>query len=239
MTYRTFYAYNFDKNNTYSEEIMINEPRKCMHCNETGLQNFIVGMVTRGKYDNFHNIGLYTCPLCASTTIHFLSKWDESDMDLLEPTYRTFETIPAKRKKIEAISDDLHTKFPDFFNIYSQSEIAEKENLDQIAGMGYRKALEFLVTDYLLEYPVSDATEDWLKDPRTSLNNKISKIKNDRMQTLAKAASFLGNDETHYTRRHPEHDIDSMKAFIRFLLSEIQYEIEYKRAKTLINKPRL
>ena len=36
-----------------------------------------------------------------------------------------------------------------FLTIYNQSLSAEDNNLDQIAGIGYRKALEFLIKDYL------------------------------------------------------------------------------------------
>jgi len=237
MTYRTFFSYDFDENDTYPEEIEIHEPRQCMHCNETGTQNFITGIITKGQYDNFDSISLFTCPLCASTTIHLSTSWRESGLNFDESLHRTSETIPVKKQNLENISDDLQNKFPDFYNIYFQAEKAEKENLNQIAGMGYRKSLEFLVTDYLLKYPIEGVTDNWLKDPKTFLGNKISKIPNERMQTLAKATSFLGNDETHYTRRHPEHDIESMKAFIRVLLSEIQNEIDYKNAESLINKP--
>lgn len=238
MTIRSFYSYNFDENNTYEYEINIDEPRQCMHCNQTGVQNFIAGIITDGNYDKFNSISLFTCPLCASTTIHF-SVLRRDSMNFDDIIHKSIETNPIKKEKLENVSFDLETKFPDFFEIYYQSEKAESENLDQIAGMGYRKALEFLVTDYLLQYPVDGASEDWIKNPRTTLGEKISKIPNKRMQTLAKATSFLGNDETHYIRRHPEHDIDSMKAFIRVLLSEIEYEIEYEKAEALINKPKV
>lgn len=238
MAIRTFYSYDLEGNNTYSEDIEIDEPRQCMHCNQTGVQNFINGIITNGRYDKFDSISLFTCPLCASTTIHFSHAWSVGGMSFENKVHKSSETIPVIKEKLENISQELQDEFPDFFEIYLQSEIAEKENLNQIAGMGYRKALEFLVTDYLLKYPVVDVTEDWLKNPHTTLGNKISKIPNTRMQTLAKATSFLGNDETHYTRRHPEHDIESMKAFIRVLLSEIENEIEYEKAEALINKPK-
>lgn len=238
MTDRTFYSYEFEENKTFPQEVEIDEPRQCMHCEQTGIQNFINGIVTNGQYDIYNGIAFFTCPLCASATIHFLARCNLHTMGYNYPVYKSIETIPDKKEKIKNISNDLQTEFPDFFKIYSQSEKAEKENLNLIAGMGYRKALEYLVTDYLLIYPVADVTEEWLKNPQTTLGNKISKIPNKRMQTLAKATSFLGNNETHYTRKHPEHDIDSMKAFIRVLISEIENEIEFEKAEALINKPK-
>jgi len=237
LTFRTFHAYNYDTNNTYPSEIDINDPRQCMHCLQTGVQNFITGVVTDGQHDKFNSVSLYTCPLCSSTTIHFSFIWREG-MSIDGGIHTSVETFPVKLDKTDNISPELEVMFTDFFEIYYQSQKAENENLNQLAGMGYRKSLEFLVTDYLLQYPVDDAPEDWLKNANTTLGNKISKIPSGRMQTLAKAASFLGNDETHYTRRHPEHDIESMKAFIRVLLTEIENEIEFKKAEELINKPK-
>jgi len=39
---------------------------------------------------------------------------------------------------------------PSFADIYNQANAAECYGLDQIAGMGYRKSLEFLIKDYLI-----------------------------------------------------------------------------------------
>lgn len=237
MTVRTLYSYDFDMNQTFPQDIDIEEPRQCMHCDQTGVQNFITGIVTGGQHDKFNAVTVFTCPLCSSSTIHFLVEFNVHSMGYNHQTHQSIETIPVKKDKHKDISADLETQFPDFFEIYYQSEKAEEEKLDKIAGMGYRKSLEYLVTDYLLKYQVPNLEEDWIKNPRTTLSMKISKIPSERMQILAKAASFLGNDETHYTRRHPEHDVQSLKAFIRVLLSEIQNEIDYKNAEELINKP--
>lgn len=238
LAVETFYFYDFEKNNTYPQDVELKEPRQCMHCNQTGVQNFISGIITGGTHDKYSAIAVFTCPLCSSTSIHYLIQFKVVKQGFHHSVYESVNSIPHKRENNENISFELEIQFPDFFEIYYQSEKAENENLDQLAGMGYRKALEFLVTDYLLQYPVDTASEDWIKDPRTTLGNKISQIPSSRMQTLAKAASFLGNDETHYTRRHPEHDVESLKAFIKVLLSEIENEIEFRKAEELINKPK-
>lgn len=233
MAFRTFFSYDFEENTTFSTDINIEEPRQCMHCDQTGVQNFITGMMTNGKNDEYHCIGLYTCTLCESTTTHHFVVWD---YNLDNQKYVSVRTFPTKIQEIKGINDNLQKMFSEFAKVFKQAKEAEEAQLDQIAGMGYRKSLEFLVIDYLKAYPVEGVTDQWLENPKISLSQKISKIKSDRMQVLARAASFLGNDETHYTRRHPEHDIDSIKAFIGALLAEIQNEIEYNKALELINK---
>lgn len=49
------------------------------------------------------------------------------------------------------------------------------------------------------------------------LGKVIDKYLNDfpKLQNLAKAASWIGNDETHYIRRHDDKDIRDMKQFIK------------------------
>ena len=103
--------------------------------------------------------------------------------------------------------------------------------------MGYRKSLEFLVTDFLLEFIPEGVKEDWIKSHTTTLSQKISKLKNKRLRDIAKAISFLGNDETHYTRRHPEHDVDSIKRFLKVFLSDIENEINFLEIESFLKKP--
>lgn len=228
----TMTRYDLEFNSKEYDDAIIDEPRQCMHCKNTGTQIFLDSFATRGKNDEYQAIALFSCQLCGSTSVHFMNLWRNSEIEY----YSSDTTIPALKLENLVFSSIIQEKFPAFCNIYSQSEKAEDENLDQIAGMGYRKALEFLVTDYLLTYPVEGVEDDWLTNPKTPLGSKISKISNQRIQKLAKAISFIGNDETHYTRRHPEHDINSIKAFIKILILEIENEIEFEKAEALLNK---
>ncbi|MEX1837976.1 hypothetical protein [Tetragenococcus halophilus] len=232
--------YDLEEGKTSSFLTTIQEPRQCMHCMNTGKQVFLDGVWTTGKQDPHNGIGIFACPFCGSTTIHFLThNRILSSMDF-EPTeyLSSVDSIPINNQLESQIPEQIKEKFPEFIKIYQQSVEAEKSKLDQIAGMGYRKSLEFLVTDFLLQYTPKEVSKEWLKDPKTSLSNKVSKLENPRLKDLSKAISFIGNDETHYTRRHPEHDTKSIKIFLDALLSEIQNELTYLEAKKLLNKPK-
>lgn len=232
--------YNEESNSLSYDKIKAKEPRQCMHCKNTGKQVAIDIIGTFGKHDESKVLGFFVCPLCHSTTIHYMSmikKYNESNYKD-EYYCESFDTIPSLEIEPSIFTDAIKQKFPSFVKIYSQSEEAQNSKLDHLAGMGYRKALEFLVTDYLIEYPVDGVEKEWLTNPDTRLGNKISKIESKRIQKLAKAISFLGNDETHYTRKHPEYDVNSIKSFIAVLLSEIQNEIDFQEAEKLLNKPK-
>lgn len=90
----------------------------------------------------------------------------------------------------------------------------------------------------MIAYPPEDVTIEWLQEPKTSLSAKICKLKNKRLQNLSRAISFLGNDETHYIRRHPEYDIETIKAFIKALLSDFENELIIEEAEKLLSKPK-
>lgn len=99
--------------------------------------------------------------------------------------------------------------------------------------MGYRKSLEFLIKDFIVFIHPEKRDEVEKK----SLSKCISDhIESSRIRTLAKASAWIGNDETHYTRKHPDYDIDSLKAFIASTVSFIDSEMNYYKAQALLEK---
>lgn len=105
-----------------------------------------------------------------------------------------------------------------FVEIYSQATVAEQERLDQIAGVGYRKAAEFLIKDYV----ISKNPEDSENIKRILLGKVISDYLSDfpKLQALARSVAWIGNDETHYIRRHNDKDLQDLK---RFILAAAQF----------------
>ena len=60
-------------------------------------------------------------------------------------------------------------------------------------------------------------------------------IENERIKTLAIASAWIGNDETHYVRKHENYGIDQLKAFITSIVTYIDCEISVCQAETLLN----
>ena len=101
---------------------------------------------------------------------------------------------------------------PDYVELLGQSEAAEAYQLDQIAGVGYRKALEFLIKDYAIIKNPEKADE--IKN--SFLGNCIKTFVADQnVKECSKRAAWLGNDETHYTRKWKEKDINDLKTLIK------------------------
>lgn len=98
-----------------------------------------------------------------------------------------------------------------FQEIFLQAAAAESQDLSEIAGLGYRKALEFLVKDYCLHKDPGQAE----KIKKEALGRTIENhIEDPNIKQCAKRAAWLGNDEAHYVRRWEDRDIEDLKILI-------------------------
>src|SRR5271157_5104927 len=99
---------------------------------------------------------------------------------------------------------EIENTSAEFIAIYNQSEAAEAAGYDRIAGVGYRKSLEFLIKDYLLL--VLPDKKDVVS--KALLGRCIDEYVDDpKIKACAKRAAWLGNDETHYVRKWESKDI--------------------------------
>lgn len=114
------------------------------------------------------------------------------------------------------ITDRVAGVSPQFVEIYSQAMATEQLRLTQVTGIALRKSLEFLVKDYSVAHfpqdreiigtmPLAKCIEDYIKDPY--------------LRGTVKRATWLGNDETHYSRRWQDHDINDLKRLIHLTIS--------------------
>jgi hypothetical protein len=115
---------------------------------------------------------------------------------------------------------------PAFAKIYSQASAAESAELDEIAGVGYRKALEFLVKDYCISQSPDAAEEIRAEFLGTCISNRVSDV---NVKECAKRATWLGNDETHYVRRWEGKDIRDLKVLIELTVGWIRSSVLTKR----------
>lgn len=132
-----------------------------------------------------------------------------------------------------------------FTELYNQSAAAEALGLDEIAGTGYRKALEFLVKDYCIALQPSESVEIRKKFLKNVIDDYVPAGK---LKTAAVLTTWLGNDEGHYERRWVDSDLQDLKALldltITFVNEEVQLEQYVRRMKpdepaklTLIPEP--
>ena len=99
--------------------------------------------------------------------------------------------------------------------------------------MGYRKALEFLIKDYAIHF--NQTKEDSIKNQSLAqcINTYIDNLK---IKDLAEKSAWLGNDETHYVRKHPDYDINDLKTFIDTCVNYIDMELNLEKARSIHKK---
>lgn len=134
--------------------------------------------------------------------------------------YWTFNGKTTKGELIgRAFSSTIDEISSAFTTIYNQAYAAEQQDLAEICGVGYRKALEFLIKDFAIKNnpDQKDAIEKKL------LGKCIEEYIDDvRIKSVSKRAVWLGNDETHYVRKWEGKNLMDMKKLIDLTLHWIE-----------------
>lgn len=192
-----------------SSTVEIITPEWCPHCGRNNSPELVSKTKSDDSYfNNFAKFAIvYKCSYSDCKKyfpIEYSRDPSNGKMKISKYSYRPPINVKLP-ENIEKVS-------PMFVEIYVQATIAESEKLDQIAGVGYRKSAEFLIKDYAIRKS-SDKEEEIKK---MLLGQVISTYLVDfpKIQTLAKAVSWIGNDETHYIRKHDDKDIQDLKNFI-------------------------
>lgn len=129
------------------------------------------------------------------------------------------------------ISQEFHKSInvisPAFIEIYNEAFEAEQQNLHQICGVGYRKALEFLIKDFA-KYKNTDK-EKIRKIESIFLGDVIKTYLEDKkIKTVAERAAWLGNDHTHYIKKWGNKDLSDLKMLIDLTVAFIQQDYDYE-----------
>lgn len=216
-------------------------PDRCIYCNHIHSQNesiifeqFYTSRLT-GKNDSF--CILIRCSFCDN--IQFLyfrvAKPSRSgsldDLDGKKIRFATINKPNLFQRNNHVFPSIIEDISPEFINIFRQSEKAERAGLNQLTGPSYRRALEFLIKDFLSnKFP--DQSERIRVIP---LKQCIHKINNEQIQKLADASAYIGNDLTHYDKRNEYSDISLLKELIYSLCTVIITDFNIGRATKIVD----
>ncbi len=176
---------------------------------------------------------IYFCPHCEHV---FLVQYSSSGHSAYYGRHRTgyiTHVYPSPSGKTN-FTDHIKNLSPKFIEIYHQSEEAEHIGLTEICGMGYRKALEFLVKDFAIYSHPDKQTE--IESPKMILSKCIADyIDSEKIKVMAKASSWIGNDETHYSHTHEKYNVKDLKRFINTTAAFIEFELNLADASYLLS----
>lgn len=189
-------------------------PNRCPICNIRMVPHEHTGVrVGTTLVNMFFQCSAMECRLC------FICTYEREEVSLRNFLWRLRRSEPQRPVK-PSIPDTIRTISPNFVEIYSQAMAAKNCNLPQLEGMGLRKALEFLIKDFVLRKEDDSVRISQIQRKRLSACIKED-ISNPQLKNAAKRANWLGNDETHYTRIWEMHDVEDLKKLILVSVSVI------------------
>lgn len=199
----------------------------CPHCGISLMPNILYAALIEDEvYDSDNTIFVFNhCPKCNKCFISRHIYDSSTDIYMFDSSSQINFFRVDFSKNIQDLS-------PNFTSIFTDTAHAESLGLTSICGMGYRKALEFLVKDYSISIAPGDK-ENISKMPLAQCIDKY--IANPKLKTLAKASAWLGNDETHYVRKHTAHGLPELKAYITALVNYVDTELSCLDASKLIS----
>jgi hypothetical protein len=183
-------------------------PDECPLCNRGTSPRVVVGVVIgapNGSNTKLRITFQCTWHSCLETFFGYY------DNDTPHGEYALSGVAP-KRPRRNVFPDSVAKVSPNFVLIYTQAIAAESQSLDQIAGIGLRKALEFLMKDFLIHEEPIKAEEIKAKLLGKCIDDYVT---DPNIKATAKLATWLGNDETHYVRKWEDKDINDLKVLIR------------------------
>lgn len=123
--------------------------------------------------------------------------------------------------KVPKLPDSIHEISPRFVDLYRQSFDAEQNSYFELAGSGYRNAIEVLIKDYAIQElnapekevckkKLSQAIETYLPNINASISADVMRV--------------LGNDYTHYERKYEAIDFQVLKRYLQIFINSIDCE---------------
>ena len=130
-----------------SSTVSVDIPSICPRCGVSHGREPLISYICKPKLEpdlkQSYVYSLYFCSACDRcfyvTYRVWISIYGVNNSEIVE-------VLPAPLPK-QDFSERLKELSPKFIEIYQQSQIAEDAGLSELCGMGYRKALEFLVKD--------------------------------------------------------------------------------------------
>ncbi len=196
--------------NSYDYQFVYEDESECPICKAKISPIYIASSLDTETTSSVFNY----CRSCNNT---FMTKYQVEQLTDFKTYFKMINVVYSEPNRFnkKIFDDKIINLSPQFDKIYNQALAAESSGLDEIAGLGFRKAMEFLIKDFAIHEHPDD--EDKIKSmPLGQCIN--SYIDNDHIKTLATRSAWIGNDEAHYIRKQEDRDVQDMKSFIQAIV---------------------
>lgn len=206
----------------------------CPHCHYSIKPNFIYTFFDKIQSKNF-SIWQCTSNHCGKTFIvsHTITNNEIEFERFLNGTPKgpTWPQ-PVLELKNSLTLDNDKVEASKFIITYLQSMEAESRGLTEIAGMGFRKSIEYLIKDWaILNNPTkkNEILDNWLAQV---INNYYE----GDLKSILDRATWLGNDQSHYLKIFQDFNLSHLKELIDLILVELDRDFKKKHYIQSIEK---
>ncbi|WP_436939451.1 hypothetical protein [Staphylococcus xylosus] len=214
-------------NRSLSQSVLINIilPEQCPYCDQIQSPKYISSSGIEENSNRFSII--LECNKCSQYFLQSYGLSNSSSFTMGRTTYNGNRLNPSYQYDNETLSTEITSCSENFANIHKQLQMAEKHNLSELLKLGYRKAIEQLVWDYLIKY--EDKTENNLQ--RKSFPDRIKLLKLPESEWLSDLIAWIGNDGAHPYVRHEKLTAEDMKILSNMLIDNIHLLIQQHKYK--------
>lgn len=172
---------------------------------------------------------VFTCPR-SSCQQPFFGYYFVSHADDRDAFGKLSRTAPV-RHQATIFPPGIQQVSPRFVEIYNQADQALALALDEIAGPGFRKALECLIKDFLIYGATTQEEKDKIRN-EMMLGQCIKQFpEHSDLREVAEGATWIGNDETHYQRHWHAKDISDLIKYTQATATYIQLKLDTEQLK--------
>lgn len=214
-------------------------PDICPHCHRTMDAEEIAWFTVEKDTETIGLDAVFRCPAKTCRRL-FIAQYDVQRRGLEGlneglfsiPFFAFRNTLPTAIAQA-AFPVEVEKISPSFVETYAQAEQAEGHSLLQICGLGYRKAIEFLIKDFCgHEHPTQ--VQRIKEMPLMQCINEF--VADVNIKTTAERAVWIGNDEAHYVRKWMNQDIGDMKTLVRLTSNWIDSVLLTRQYKATMQK---
>lgn len=192
------------------------KPMTCPNCNY-GTDSSIVSHWTYKITDGLLLVVIHKCTSC-DYIFYANYLWNIKD-----EMFKFISIYPSfKNRSFDKYIEDIS---PRFIKLYNQANKAEFDGNLDLAGCGYRNAMEILIKDYAIKCLEADSK----KVSKMHLYDAIEEyLPNYDYKAVADVVRILGNDTTHYEQKYEEMDFSILKQYLDIFINLIDVQLKMK-----------
>lgn len=218
---------------SHFENDYINE---CPYCDK-GIRAEIL-FTQAEEFDGTYYIdSLCKCPICNRI---FWAKYSYEQLfdPVGFPMGNVSVTYFPPKQATTKFSKEINELSSQFVKQYNQAEKAEQLGLDDVCGLAYRRAFEYLIKDFTIKLSPEQKSEI-LNDNMLSnvISNRLpEKYGIQEIKEIAKRVWWLGSDYAHCQKHYEDKDISDLKECIDITQNYITLYLKYNFQVTSIQK---